>query len=76
VIGAVVALRFRIGLRAIGLIMGLQCGRADQRGCRSLRAWLRRGSRASVQSRVVSESMATVMARMSGASSPGATSTP
>jgi hypothetical protein len=31
---------------------------------------------ASVQSRVVSESMATVIARMSGASSPAATSTP
>jgi hypothetical protein len=38
-------------------------------------AWRRRGPRV-VQSRVVSESMATVIARTSGASSPVATSTP
>jgi hypothetical protein len=75
VMGALVALSFRIGLRAIGLIMGFGAGELISAGCGSLRA-RRQRVRASVQSRLVSESMATVIARMSGASSPGATSTP
>ncbi len=74
-IGAVTALRFRIGLRAIGLIMGFGAGVLISAGAAPCARAAARVAR-QTQSRVVSESMATVMARMSGASSPGATSTP